>query len=251
MSAYEALALVYDQLTEDVAYHRWADYVEKQFGRSGQEIHTVLDLACGTGSLSCVLAQRGYEVIGADASEDMLSVAMEKSQGVEGIKPIFLHQAMENLDLYGTVDACVCCLDSLNYIPERALAEGMKKVHLFLEPGGLFLFDVRPPWALQGMDGQVFFDEREDLYCIWRAAFEEKRACCRFELDLFRQEESGLWHRSCEEHVEYAHPLERLHQMLTDAGFLEIRQYGDRKLRAPKPGEERVFFTARKGKDTI
>ncbi|MGI6498134.1 MAG: class I SAM-dependent DNA methyltransferase [Oscillospiraceae bacterium] len=251
MSAYEALALVYDRLTEDVAYHRWADYIERQFKRSGREIRTVLDLACGTGSLSCVLAQRGYEVIGADASAEMLSVAMEKSQAVEGVRPIFLHQAMEHLDLYGTVDACICCLDSLNYIPARALAEGMKKVCLFLEPGGLFLFDIRPPWVLKEMDGQTFFDEREDLYCIWQAAFEEKGARCRFALDLFQREESGLWRRSFEEHVEYAHSLELLHRMMTDAGFLEIRQYGDRKLRAPKAGETRIFFTARKRKDTI
>ena len=251
MSAYGALALVYDQLTEDVAYQRWADYIQRHFQRSGKEIHTVLDLACGTGSLSCVLAERGYEVIGADASEEMLSMAMEKSQKVKKIKPIFLHQAMEELDLYGTVDACVCCLDSVNYVPKEALMKGIQRVHLFLEPGGLFLFDIRPPWALEAMDGQIFFDEREDLFCLWRGDYVAKGGFCRFEMDLFQQEETGLWRRSQEEHVEYAHPLEQLCRHLKEAGFLEIRQFGNLKLRAPKPGEDRIFFTARKGTDML
>ena len=251
MSAYEALALVYDQLTEDVAYQRWADYIQRHFRRSGKEIRTVLDLACGTGSLSCTLAERGYEVIGADASEEMLSVAMEKSRKVKKEKPIFLHQAMEDLDLYGTVDACVCCLDSINYVKKEALAEGIRRVHLFLEPGGLFLFDIRPPWALEAMDGQIFFDEREDLFCLWRGEYVTKGRYCRFEMDLFQEEETGLWRRSQEEHIEYAHAPEELCRCLKAAGFLEIRQYGNLKLRAPKAGEDRIFFTARKGTEQV
>lgn len=247
MSAYKALALVYDRLTEDVAYERWADYIERQFRRSGKEIHTVLDLACGTGSLSVALANRGYEVIAADASEEMLAVAQEKGRQVTGIAPVFLHQAIENLDLYGTIDACVCCLDSLNYIPEQTLWQGIQKVHLFLEPGGLFLFDVRPPWALKAMDGQTFFDEREDVFCIWRAEYEARWKRCRFWMDLFQLEPSGLWSRSMEEHVEYAHTMQELVQMLEQAGFIQIQQFGNLKLRPPKEGEDRIFFTARKG----
>jgi SAM-dependent methyltransferase len=247
MSAYEALALVYDRLTEDVAYERWADYIEKQFQRCGRKIHTVLDLACGTGSLTLALANRGYEMIGADASAEMLAMAQEKGRQAEGIPPIFLHQAMEDLDLYGTIDACICCLDSLNYVPEQALRKGLQKVHLFLEPGGLFLFDVRPPRALEEMDGQTFFDEREDVFCIWRAEYETRWKRCRFWMDLFQQEESGLWRRSMEEHVEYAHSIEMLKQQLEKAGFLDIRQFGNLKLRPPKEGEDRIFFTARKG----
>ena len=114
--AYEYLAGCYDRFTADVDYAAWADYLEKHFSRSKLPIHTVLDLACGTGSLTCELARRGYEMIGSDLSEEMLALAAEKARDVDGIPPIFLHQAMEDLDLYGTIDACVCCLDSVNYV---------------------------------------------------------------------------------------------------------------------------------------
>ena len=114
--AYEFLAGCYDAFTADVHYARWADYLEKHFARSRLPIRTVLDPACGTGSLTRVLAERGYEMIGADLSQEMLAQAAEKCRGAGPIEPIFLHQAMEELDLYGTIDACVCCLDSINYV---------------------------------------------------------------------------------------------------------------------------------------
>ena len=149
--AYEFLAGCYDEFTADVPYRRWADYLEKHFARSALPIHTVLDLACGTGSLTCELAGRGYEMIGADLSEEMLAQAAEKARDVEGIPPIFLHQAMEKLDLYGTIDACVCCLDSVNYVTQpKKLARAFQRVHTFLMPGGLFLFDINTPDKLRG-----------------------------------------------------------------------------------------------------
>ena len=148
--AYEFLAGCYDRFTADVDYPRWADYIEKHFARSALPIRTVLDLACGTGSLTAELAARGYEMIGADCSEEMLSVAAEKCRSAGPVEPIFLHQAMEDLDLYGTIDACVCCLDSVNYVTRpRTLARAFRGVHTFLMPGGLFLFDVNTPDKLR------------------------------------------------------------------------------------------------------
>lgn len=143
--AYEYLAGCYDRFTADVDYAAWADYLEKHFSRSKLPIHTVLDLACGTGSLTCELARRGYEMIGSDLSEEMLALAAEKARDVDGIPPIFLHQAMEDLDLYGTIDACVCCLDSVNYVTRpKLLARAFQRVHTFLMPGGLFyLISIR------------------------------------------------------------------------------------------------------------
>ena len=136
MSSYESLALRYDALTADVDHEAWADYLEKHFSRSPIPIHTVLDLACGTGAMTCLLAQRGYEMIGVDLSAEMLSVATEKAQDLTGvIPPMFLQQPMEELDLYGTIDACVCCLDSINYVTRpKALLRAFQRVHLFLEP---------------------------------------------------------------------------------------------------------------------
>ena len=120
MSAYDALAASYDDLTVDVQYEKRADFIEKLFRRSRIPVHTVLDLACGTGAMTWLLTGRGYELIAVDGSEDMLAAAMGKSGTVEGVAPIFLHQSMPKLDLYGTVDAAICCLDSLNYLTRPA-----------------------------------------------------------------------------------------------------------------------------------
>ena len=246
--AYEYLAGCYDRFTTDVHYAAWADYLEKHFARSKLPIHTVLDLACGTGSLTCELAGRGYEMIGADLSEEMLAQAAEKARDVEGIPPIFLHQAMEKLDLYGTIDACVCCLDSVNYVTDpKQLRKAFQRVYLFLMPGGLFLFDINTPSKLQGLDGQVFLDETEDTYCVWRAEYSKRSRICSYFMDLFRlDQETGLWERGEELHQERSYEPEELVEYLREAGFQDIRQYGNRKMRPPKPGEDRIFITARK-----
>ncbi|MDD4715846.1 MAG: class I SAM-dependent methyltransferase [Oscillospiraceae bacterium] len=245
MRSYQALAQVYDRLTEDVDYEAFADFLERSFRRCGRPVRTILDLACGTGSLSCVLARRGYEVIGVDASADMLAIAAEKGRYAGNIPPVFLNQPMDKLDLYGTVDACVCCLDSVNYMPVAALSKGFSRVFLFLEPGGLFLFDIRPPQVLKAMDEQVFLDEREDLICIWRASYSERRRVCTFGMDLF-QKNGRDWRRNSEEHVEYAYPPEELETLLKINGFSHIRQYGNLKLRPPRPDEDRIFFAAKR-----
>lgn len=245
--AYEYLAQCYDQFTEDVDYERWADYVERHFARSRLPIHTVLDLACGTGSLTRLLALRGYEMIGADISEEMLAQAAEKCRGAGDPEPIFLHQAMEELDLYGTIDACVCCLDSVNYVTRSGkLARAFQRVHTFLMPGGLFLFDINTPDKLRGLDGQMFLDETEDAYCVWRADYAPRRRICTYGMDIFQRTEGDLWQRWEEVHEEFAYEPEELEQMLRQAGFRQIKQFGELRMRAPRAGEGRIFFAARK-----
>ena len=250
MSSYDFLAGCYDQLTYDVDYTAWADYIETHFRRRGLPGKTVLDLACGTGSLTRELAGRGYEMIGVDLSPDMLAEAAEKNRDADGIPPMFLCQSMDKLDLYGTIDACVCCLDSVNYVTSpKLLQKAFERVHLFLMPGGLFLFDINTPEKLAGLDGQVFLDETEDTYCVWRAEYSKRRRICSYFMDIFRlDEETGLWERGEELHEEYAYTPQELEEYLLQAGFTDIRQYGNLKLRAPVPGEDRIFFTARKDK---
>lgn len=248
MNSYRFLAGCYDQLTYDVRYSAWADYIEKQFARCGLPGRTVLDLACGTGSLTWELARRGYEMIGVDQSPDMLSQAAEKDWEQASIPPLFLCQPMEKLDLYGTIDACVCCLDSVNYVTDsKKLERAFSRVHLFLMPGGLFLFDINTPEKLEGLDGQVFLDETQDTYCVWRAGYSRRSRICSYYMDLFRlDEETGQWQRGEELHRERAYTVSELTALLEQAGFRDIRTYGNLKMRPPKPGEDRIFFTARK-----
>ena len=245
--SYGPLAGCYDELTYDVDYPRWADYIEKHFARRHIPGRTVLDLACGTGSLTRELARRGYEMIGVDRSPEMLAQAAEKNRGVSPIEPIFLCQSMEKLDLYGTIDACVCCLDSVNYVTDpKKLERAFGRVRLFLMPGGLFLFDVNTPEKLEGLDGQVFLDETEDAYCVWRAEWSKRSRTCTYFMDLFRLEENGLWRREEELHRERAYTVPELTAMLERAGFADIRTYAAFRFRPPAPGEQRIFFTARK-----
>ena len=249
--SYGPLAGCYDQLTYDVDYPRWADYIEKHFARRRIPGRTVLDLACGTGSLTRELARRGYEMIGVDQSPEMLAQAAEKNRGVSPMEPIFLCQSMEKLDLYGTIDACVCCLDSVNYVTDpRKLERAFARVRLFLMPGGLFLFDINTPEKLEGLDGQVFLDETEDTYCVWRAEWSRRGRTCTYFMDLFRREDTGLWRREEELHRERAYSVSELTAMLERAGFSDIRAYAAFRFRPPAPGEQRIFLTARKDDGT-
>lgn len=245
MASYEFLAGSYDALTADVGYPRWADYIEGHFARLKRPVHTVLDLCCGTGSLTYELSLRGYELTGVDLSDDMLSLAEEKCRDLPN-RPRFFCQGMERLRLPGRVDACVCCLDSVNYVlkPQK-LQEAFRRVYEVLEPGGLFLFDADTPEKLEGMDGQVFLDETEDEFCVWRGEYSAKRRICSFWMDIFRRRGQG-WERGGELHEEYAYTMDELEEYLKEAGFAGIKRYGELKRRPPRPGEQRVFFAGRK-----
>ena len=131
MSCYDALAPWYDSLTGDVPYGAIADYYESVFRSDGGTFRLLLDLCCGTGSMTWELAGRGYEMIAADRSVDMLMQAQAKKVPC-AVPPLFLCQAAEELDLYGTVDAAVCCLDGFNYIPADTLPEVFRRLHLFI-----------------------------------------------------------------------------------------------------------------------
>ena len=245
MASYEFLAGSYDALTADVGYPRWADYIEGHFARLKRPVRRVLDLCCGTGSLTYELSRRGYEVVGVDLSDEMLSIAEEKCRDLP-IRPRFFCQSMDALRLPWEVDACVCCLDSVNYVLKpRKLQKAFQRVCRYLVPGGLVLFDADTPEKLESMDGQVFLDETEDEFCVWRGEYSQKRRVCSFWMDIFRRE-GNLWQRGGELHEEYAYTMDELEDYLKEAGFDRIRRYGELKRRAPREGEQRVFFTARK-----
>ena len=250
MSSYEALAGHYDELTEDVAYTRRADFVEKLMGRSRVPVKTVLDLACGTGTMTAIFTRRGYELVSVDASADMLAVAREKTAGIPGEPPVFLQQDMPRLDLYGTVEAAICCLDSLNYLTRPSdLRRTLGRLRLFIQPGGVLIFDVNTPYKLQNLDGQVFLDEREDVYCVWRTEYNRRSRICTYYMDLFSQEKRELWRRDFEYHRQRAYSVEELEGYLREAGFTRIRTFGDCRMRPPRENEERIYFCANRGHD--
>ena len=245
--AYTVLARCYDRLTGDVEYEKWADYLERHFRKLKRPVRSVVELGCGTGSLTRLLAERGYRMTAVDLSPDMLAVADQKCGGL-GV--LFLCQDMSRLALLEPADAVVSCLDSVNYVTDpKKLAEAFRRVHLFLTPGGLFLFDINSPEKLEGLDGQVFLDETEDTYCVWRAEFSKRSRICSYFMDIFRLDPAtGQWARGEELHRERACTVPELTGLLEKAGFRDVRTWGELKMRSPGPGEQRVFFTARKDK---
>lgn len=244
-SDYALLSEYYDRFTDDVPYERWADFFERIFQQRGQKPQIVLDLACGTGSLTRILARRGYEMIGVDQSEDMLMAAMDScaEEPLEK-RPVFLHQPMQELDLYGTIDACVCCLDSINYVTDiEVLREAFRRVQLFLMPGAPFIFDINTREKLERIDGQSFVREDEDIFCVWQTHIDVDDLC-RYDFDFFELNEDGAWNRYQEHHAERIYSAETLIQLLRETGFEHIEVRGELSDDPPKAGEERIFLIA-------
>ena len=247
MDAYHALADSYDRLTNDVDYRATVEFYFDILAREGLKPKTAVDLACGTGSVALLLAEKGMHVTAVDLSAEMLTVAAQKAQEMDN-PPVFVCQPLQELKLPRGVDLAVCALDSLDYVTDPAdCAESIRRVYKVLNPGGIFIFDVNTPEKLQAMDGQVFLDEDEDVYCVWRGEFDEETNICSYGMDLF-QRRGSLWERSFEEHREYAYSAEQLTGYLKSAGFTHIRVYADRRFENPAPGEQRIYIKARKGK---
>ena len=247
MDAYKNLAGSYDRLTNDVDYGAVIDFAHAIVKREGLSPRTVADLACGTGSTTAILAKMGYRVTAVDLSEDMLTEAMDKCADLENM-PIFVHQSLQQLQLPRGVDMAVCFLDSLDYITDPDdCAEAIRRTYKALNPGGIFIFDVNTPEKLRAMDGQVFLDEDDDVYCVWRGEFDDESNICSYGMDLF-QRHGKVWIRSFEEHREYAYSIDQLKGYLKAAGFTNIEVYADREFCNPRPGEQRVYFKARKGR---
>ena len=247
MDAYKNLAVSYDRLTNDVDYEATVDFYYEILKKEGLKPRTAVDLACGTGSVTAILARKGLQVIGVDMSKEMLTVAQQKAADLEN-PPLFLCQSLQTLYLPRGVDLAVCALDSLDYITDPAdCAEAIRRTYKVLNPGGIFIFDVNTPEKLRAMDGQVFLDEDDDVYCVWRGDFDEKNNICSYGMDLF-QRKGTLWERSFEEHREYAYSADQLVGYLKAAGFTHIRVYADRLFEAPREEEQRIYIKARKGK---
>ena len=247
MEAYKNLAVSYDRLTNDVDYAAVVTFYEQILHSEGVRPRTAVDLACGTGSVSALLAKRGLSVIGVDMSEDMLSVAYEKTRDLKN-PPMFVCQKLQQLQLPRGVDLAVCALDSLDYItnPDDC-AEAIRRVYKVLNPGGVFIFDVNTPEKLRAMDGQVWLDEDEDVYCVWRGEFDDATNICSYGMDLF-QRNGNVWQRSFEEHREYAYSAAMLTDFLKQAGFTSIQVYGDRRMTPPDASDQRIYLKARKGR---
>lgn len=246
MNGYEAFAAFYDALTEDVDYAAWADFLLAAFTRHGGSAHSVLDLACGSGSLSLELAARGCEVVGVDGSADMLAVAREKA-AEEGADILFLCQDMRELDLYGTVDGAVCMLDSLSHILHTEdLREIFRRLGLFIAPDGLLIFDVNTPYKHAHILGDnAFVYEQDEFLCTWRNRYLSATHEVEMALDFFLEEEDGTYTRHTDTVRERAYSLQTWKGLLAEAGFDCLAVYDERRFTAPEEDAQRWVIVAK------
>lgn len=242
--SYNVFADFYDGLMSNVGYSERCDYILRLMKRHNHSMGITLDLACGTGSLTQELALKGVDVYGVDASAEMLCEAMQKSTE-KGLNILYLRQKMQNLDLYGTIDTCVCTLDSINHLtsPED-VQKAFDRVALFMDKDGVFMFDVNTVYKHNKvLADNTFVYENEKVFCVWQNTLRENNVV-DIDLDFF-EEENGVYYRTSESFAERAYEDADIKNMLVKAGFEVEAVYGDMSFEPPKADEQRAIYVAR------
>ena len=244
--SYDNFSRYYDLLTDNVEYEKRADYFCRLLSLCGIKDGILLDLACGTGSISVEMAKRGFDVIGVDSSIGMLNSARTKAYE-SGRQILLLNQSMDDIDLYGTVDCAVCVLDSINHLENSAQVRNtFEKVSLFMNPGGAFAFDVNTLYKHKNVLGDnAFVYDLDELYCVWQNSYNEEDSSVDISLDFFEEEE-GAYYRSGESFTERAYELSDIAAWLEEAGFEIVGIYDDMTTENVRPETERAVFLAKK-----
>ena len=240
--AYSVLAGVYDRLMDASAYAARAEYLWELFIRHGGTPATLLDIGCGTGRLTQLLQEKGADIIGADASPEMLSQARERLGG----DALLLCQDMRELDLYGDVEGVVCTMDGMNHLlTQEDITRTLKRIALFVQPDGRFIFDVNTPYKHREILGdRCFALEDEGIMCIWQNSLLEDDVVCA-ELDIFKAN-GTQWTRHKDTVQERAYSMSEWQNLLTEAGFITEAIYGDGTFTSPIAEEERWVIVARR-----
>lgn len=261
MDAYTDFAEVYDELMDDTPYEEWGEFIVEILGKYGagseptdqnlrQERNTILDLGCGTGTLTELLARKGYDMIGVDNAQEMLQIAMEKRER-SGLDILYLLQDMRELELYGTVGAVVSVCDSLNYLlAEEDIVQTFERVNNYLYPQGLFLFDFNTVYKYAVVIGDVTIAEnREDCSFIWENYYHEDEEINEYDLTVFVAE-GELFRRFQEVHYQRGYRLEQMKALLLRAGLDFVEALDADTHGAVTAESERIYVVARKGAKT-
>ena len=244
---YDLLAPVYDEINRELDYKSWADFIERTaVEKLGHKPELVLDLATGTGSMALELAGLGYDVIGVDISTEMLGVAKERAEKL-GLNLLWLCQDMREFELYGTVDLAVSTLDSINHLTsDKDLKKCFSLVHNYLNPDGIFIFDVNGRFKFENIYGnQSYVMETDDSFCVWQNDYNPKTKLCRFYITLFKELQDGSYERFDEIQTEKSYRLCDLKRALLSQGFEFLGAYSDFDYTEATDSDERIYIVAR------
>ena len=215
---YESFARVYDTFMDEVPYDDWTDCLVRELKKDGIRDGLVLDLGCGTGQMTQRLSAAGYDMIGVDRSAEMLEIAQERKGGRD---ILYLMQDVRQFELYGTVRAVISTCDSLNYVTDRNdLLQVFRLVNNYLDPGGLFLFDLNSfGYYEQLCADNTFAESRDECSFIWENSFDPQTRINEYDLTLFLEREDGLYERFLETHRERAWKVSEIYETLLEAGM--------------------------------
>ena len=247
MNAYTSFASVYDTFMDNIPYEEWEEYLKDLLKEYHIADGLVLELGCGTGSMTELLADAGYDMIGVDNAEDMLEIAMEKREQ-SGYDILYLLQDMREFELYGTVKAIVSVCDSINYITEEEdLLEVFKLVNNYLDPKGVFVFDFNTVYKYREVLGErTIAEDREDCSFIWDNYYYENEQINEYELSLFiKEKDSDLYRKYQETHFQKAYELETIKRLVEEAGLEFVTAYDAFTRNAPTEESERIYVIAR------
>lgn len=266
MEAYTDFAMVYDTFMDETPYEQWCEFLMELFRKYGaqkddtrqenravmdnlrQERNTVLDLGCGTGTLTELLARRGYDMIGVDLSEEMLRIAVDKREK-SGLDILYLCQDMRELELYGTVGAAVSVCDSVNYLLEEDdVVQTFRLVNNYLYPEGLFIFDFNTIYKYAEIIGDTTIaEDREECSFIWENTYYEEERINEYDLTIFVREEGDRYRRFQETHLQRGYSLKEMRGMVEEAGLLFVDAIDADTHREVTQESERIYIVARKG----
>ena len=247
--SYGVFAEFYDGLTRNVDYAAKADYICEIFKRFGHTPECMLDLACGTGTLTIEMKKRGFDIYGADASFEMLSQAQCKA-AEEELDIMFLCQKMQSLNLYGLIDTCICTLDSISHLQGKdEVRKTFEKVAEFTEKGGLFIFDVNTLYKHREVLGNnTFVYDTDEVFCVWENTFDESDSSVKIDLDFFipLEDKENCFERSSESFKEFAYSAEDMRSMLEESGFEVLGVYDDMSFEEVREDSQRATVIAAK-----
>ena len=242
MEAYTSFARVYDMFMDNVPYEVWSRYIVEKLRANGIDSGYVVDLGCGTGKLTTLLADAGYDMIGIDNSFDMLDMALER----EDDRILYLMQDMREFELYGTVKAVISVCDSVNYITKKEeLRKVFQLVNNYLDPEGVFIFDFNTEYKYRELIGEtVIAEDREDVSFIWFNEYDEESHLNDIDLKVFVQEEGDIYQKFQEEHIQRGYRLDEIKQLLEESGLIFLEAYEEYTMQAPQPDSGRIVVVA-------